>query len=636
MNLRPSFVRMLRLAPWVLILVSSVFAVGACLQALHYPFVSDDNVYVVENTKLAALHLNEIWRLFAEPYNDFAEFLPLRDLSYWFDIALFGMAPSAFRVHSIILYLLCLPLVYATTHGLWRYFRPEEAAGAAWASAVVTALFALHPAHVEAVVWISGRKDVLSGLFSLFALWLAVNARQERGLSTRYATGTLLALLAAMLSKVTAVAVAPVIAMLWVMFWRDVPTPQRRRTQLLWPIATLLLAACAALIVTANSMIREPGYFGIEAVARAFAVLGWLARLAVTPEGRHYFYPVLDDSQFSVMVAVGAAVFAASAFGGLLLLRKRSLEGFVLLAFCLLCMPYIQLIPYKTSSLVSDRFITIAVWPAMLLLVSLSWRLGPVSRKVLLLSFTLLWAVQSVERPRDWRTFEALVDTDLRAFPGFFMPAMYKTDVLLSQGSVHEAGETAGAITIPEVRNTMVKLVKAHQAVARSITTGDSHDAMEALTDFGRDLMQLPVQARWNTPLRGVWRINRKYLEYEWRNLAGYFPDDMLLRYNAGSSLLSVQKYEGAIVHLRAAAESQRLPESLRGSDFKDLGLALLASGHAAEAEAPLLASLQQSRPDMSSYCALSDLYQQTGRFAEAARAGTECRSHVSSKTIAP
>jgi len=635
MNLRPSLARMRQLAPLAVVLVSAVVAVGAYLQALNYLFVSDDTVYITENTKLLGLHLTELWRLFIEPYNDFSEFLPLRDLSYWFDITLFGLTPSAFRVHNIILYLLCLPLVYATTLGLWRYFRPADAAGAPWAAAAVTALFALHPAHVEAVVWISGRKDVLTGMFSLLALWFAVNAKREQGLSPRYATATLLALLAAMLSKATAVAVAPVIAMLWIIFWRDIPAQHRRRSHLLWPFASLLLAACVALIFSANSTIREPIYFGIEAVTRALAVLGWLARLAASPESRHFFYPVLDDPHLSVMVALGIAVLAAAVAGGAMILRKRSLEGFILVAFLLLCIPYIQLIPYRTLSLVSDRFLALAAWPVVLLIVVLAWRLNPVPRAALLLAIALLWSLQTAERPRDWRSYEALVDVDLRAFPGYSMPAMYKSDIQLSQGLIREAGETASGITIPEVRNTMIKLVKAHQAVTDSTSTGDPHDAMDILLDFGLDLKHMPVQARWNTSLSVIWRINRKYLEFEWRNLARHFPDDVLLRYNAGSSLLSILKYEDAIVHLRAATESQRLPESLRGTAFMNLGLALLDSGHAAEAEAPLRAALEQSSPELSVYCALSEVYKQTSRIEEATRAEADCRSPVAGEGAA-
>jgi hypothetical protein len=619
MNLTLPLARMRRLGPRLLVLASAVVAFAAYLQALNFPFMLDDIAYIVWNGKLSGLHPGELWRLFAEPYNDFSEFLPLRDFSYWFDITLFGLNPAAFRLQNIILYLLCLPLVYAITLA--------DSGDARWAAAAVTALFALQPAHVEAVVWISGRKDVLSTAFSLLALWFAVNARREQGLIPRYAAATLLALLAAMFSKATAVAVAPVIAMLWLLFWRDIPVQYRRRSQLLWPLASLLLAVCFAWIFTANSAVKEPVYFGVEAVTRLLAVLGWLARLSVSPESRHFYYPVFEDTYLPFRVVLGVAFLAAAAAGGVMLLRRRSLVGFALVTFLMLCMPYTQLVPYVTDSLVSDRFLVFAVWPAILLVISLSWRLKPAPRTALLIVLALAWIFQTVERPRDWRSFEALLDSDLRAYPGYYMPAVFKiSSFQLPRGQYRDAEVVAGRITTPEVRNIMLEIIKIHHGGdADAAATGKLQEAMAALWMLGRDLKHPPVQARWNQPLNNLWIKMPSILAIEWRYLATRFPDDASVRYNAGLWMLDAKRYPDAVTHLRVATESNRLPGTVRGMAFAGLGLALLNSGHGAEAEAPLRAALEQVPPDLGANCSLAEMYRHDGRFEDAARAAADC-----------
>ena len=46
----------------------------------------------------------------------------------------------------------------------------QRMTGGTWPSALVAALFAIHPLRVESVAWVSERKDVLSGLFFLLTL----------------------------------------------------------------------------------------------------------------------------------------------------------------------------------------------------------------------------------------------------------------------------------------------------------------------------------------------------------------------------------------------------------------------------------------------------------------------------------
>ena len=122
-----------------------------------------------------------------------------------------------------------------------------------------------------------------------------------------------------------------------------------------------------------------------------------------------------------------------------------------------------------------------------------------------------------------------------------------------------------------------------------------------------------------------LWEPIDYLLENQWKYLGQHFPDDALVHYNAGLWMVNDDKYAGAIVHLRAATESQRLPESLRGTAFEKLGLALLGTGRIAEAESSLLAALKQPQPDMRVHCLLAMLYKQTSRLEEAARAATLC-----------
>jgi len=636
----PASIHLRQFAPWLLALVSATMAVAAYLQALNYPFISDDISYIVTNKGLAELRLTELWRLLVEPYNVGFEFLPLRDLSYWIDIALFGQNPAALRLHNILLYLLCLPLVYATTASLWRYFRPADASSAPWAAAAVTSLFALHPALVESVVWISGRKYILPNFFSLLALWLAVSVKREQRFSSRYAVATLAAFVAVMFSKASYVAVAPVIAMLWLIFWRDIPPPQRRRSLLLWPLAILALAAFLLLIFIVNNegFDTVPAYFGVEAVTRSLAVLGGLTRISISPEARHFFYPVFEGPWFATMVALGVAVLGSAGWGVAMLMRKRSLAGFALLVFLLLCMPYLQLVPAKPPSLVSDRYVALAIWPVALLIVSLVWRLKPLPRTILLLFIALPWFFQTVERTRDWRNFEKLVDADSRAYPGYYMPAFYTIiNSQMHNGLYREASAAANNLTSPEIRNVMVKLIQADRILRiDSLSTGKPHEAMNLLLELGRILEQAPPQTKWDTPMLFTWLQLKVTLANEWQYLAEIFPGEVSVRYNAGAYLLNMHRYKDAEIHLRAAIESRRLPQSLLNATYLNLGIAYIKTGRPSEAEIPLRAALAQPQPDMRAHCLLAEAYKQSHRPEEAARAADKCPSRASGEEVSP
>lgn len=631
--------RLLQLAPLALVAFSALLAVMAYVQALHAPFFSDDEIYLTRDTQLGKLPFSELWRLFTAPYNSVHEFLPLRSLSYWIDIALFGLNPAAFRLHNIALFLLSLPLAYGTTARLWRYFRPADAASATWAAAVVTALFALHPALVESVVWVSSRKYILPNLFAILSLWFAVSAWKEPGFSIPHAVAALIAFAAAMLSKSSYVGVAPLIALLWVIFWLNTPAQDRSRSVLLWPLAILLLGGLLTKVFISfnNGFDSIPFYPGKEAVIRTLAALGWLTRLSASPENRLFYYPVFDDPYLPAMASLGGAVLLAALAAAVILLRKRSLAWFALAAFFLCCLPYMQLIPHAPPSLVSDRYLALAIWPAMLLIVTLAWHLKPLLRTVLLLAFALPLAFQTLDRPRHWKSYEALIEADVHNSPGYYAPAAMKVfEVQLRHGLLSDAAKTANSIAAPEMQDIVTGLVQAEYAVANAISIGNPQDAMDSLLNFGPKLKHAPPQAQWDPTLNYIWRAYQYTFGMQLGELADKFPQNAKLRYNAGVYLLIAKRDVEAINHLRAAVSSSLLPDSLRGKAFYYLGQAMVNIGYAAMAESHLQNALQQQPPDLRAHCALATVYKQTSRPEDAARAEAACRSLAQKEDITP
>lgn len=620
--------RIRQYAPLVVVLISATIAVAAYLQALNAPFLSDDLLYIVFNKKIAELHYFELWRLLVEPYNPSFEFLPLRDLSFWIDIALFGQNPAAFRLHNILLYLLCLPLVYAITASFWRYCRPLDAASAPWVAAVVTALFALHPALVESVVWVSGRKYILPNFFSLLAIWLAFKVKRDQGFSSNFALATLVALVAVMFSKSSYVGVAAVISLLWIVFWLDIPAQQRHRSLLLWPLASLLVATFLLMIFIVKNQAADsvPFYFGIEAVTRSLAVLGGLARIAISPEARHFTRPVFEDPWFPSMVAFGALVLGVVGWGFVMCLRKRSLAGLALTTFFLLCIPYLQIIPGKPPSLVADRYVALAILPAILLFVALLWRFKPPLRAALVLLIAAPWLYQTLERPRDWRNDATLVDVDFRTYPEYYLTAFYKISYLLRDGLHYEASVDASHIASPDIRNAIIKLVYADQVSLNDVlSSGNPNEAIRLFQEIEPLLDQHPVQAKWNAELLFIRPKLILALSEEWNSLAEKFPKNVTVRYNTGQYLFNMKYFSEASTHLRVVAESKDTPEYARGTVFKTFGLALLGSGQLIKSEAALRAALAQTPPDLEAYCGLTEVFAREGRFEESAHAKTKC-----------
>jgi len=136
--------------------VLGVFSGVLELGAVEY----DDPDYVTRNDHVRAGLTWEGLR-WAVGSSFAANWFPLTWLSHMLDYQLYGDDLGRFHATSVVLHLVNTLLLFALL---------GRTTGRAGRSALVAALFALHPLHVETVVWLSERKGLLSSLFALAAM----------------------------------------------------------------------------------------------------------------------------------------------------------------------------------------------------------------------------------------------------------------------------------------------------------------------------------------------------------------------------------------------------------------------------------------------------------------------------------
>jgi protein O-mannosyl-transferase len=137
-----------------------------------YDFINfDDNEYVNDNphVKNGLTKENVIWA-FTKSHS--SNWHPVTWISHMVDCELFGVSAGGHHLTNLYIHI---------ANALLLFFLLKLMTNAVWRSALVAALFALHPLHVESVAWIAERKDVLSTFF----LFLTMTAYRHYALRPR-------------------------------------------------------------------------------------------------------------------------------------------------------------------------------------------------------------------------------------------------------------------------------------------------------------------------------------------------------------------------------------------------------------------------------------------------------------------
>jgi tetratricopeptide (TPR) repeat protein len=394
-------------------------------------------------------------------YAGLYEYMPLKNLSYAVDYALLGSSGPAFRPQQYFWYVASVLVLFAWLRRLLARLAeldrlrlaPSSVESVAFA---VSALFALHPAHVESVVWLSGRKDVLAGTLMLAALafGLAYSVRLDRDakLKVRLCLASLVCLALALLSKPTAVATAPLL--LIQDFWVAPPGTNRRRW--LQTSATLHLPAWLMTAGFAASYSRIVGQLADwsdqvdvalapPAPVRIGEQLALNLKLIFDPSRLAPTIPPteLDPSTTSLLAIAGYLVLAVLAGVVLWGLRRRHPLALGVLLFVVPILP--SLLKPSWGQYVAGRYLYHAlIGPALVLVWLAAYtleqreRLRPIVLAAVCV-LGLVWTGGTVTYAMAFRDSEALWAYAADAYPKHAQFYAFQVRVLLERGDADRA-----------------------------------------------------------------------------------------------------------------------------------------------------------------------------------------------------
>src|SRR5438034_8133911 len=217
-------------------------------KALRHDFLGyDDQRYVIQNAWVTnGLTPGGIKWAFTHVHA--SNWHPLTTISHMLDCQLYGLQPWGHHLTNVLLHAAAAILLFLALRQL---------TGAHWPSALVAAVFAIHPLRVESVAWVAERKDVLSGVFFMLTLWAyARYARSNRPSSGRYMIALVLFALG-LLCKPTLVTLPFLLLLLdyWPLrrFAGDHPTPDKPLSAK--PIRYLLIEKIPFFVLSAASCV---------------------------------------------------------------------------------------------------------------------------------------------------------------------------------------------------------------------------------------------------------------------------------------------------------------------------------------------------------------------------------------------
>jgi len=188
---------------WILLTLVGAAAVLPYLPALGFGFVYDDHLAIEENpylrmgTSLSQVFTSDVWSLSALGRRS-NYYRPMFFLAYDGVFSVAGATPWVFHLTNLFFHAATTVPIFILTRRLWN----EDSV-----ALIAALLFAVHPVHVESVVWVAALSEMAYSFFLLLALYFYVHERGDAWKTAAWLASYAMALL----WKEAAIAFLPIV-----------------------------------------------------------------------------------------------------------------------------------------------------------------------------------------------------------------------------------------------------------------------------------------------------------------------------------------------------------------------------------------------------------------------------------------
>ena len=573
----------------------AVATLAAYGQVIGHQFINlDDDIYIRENRMvIGGLTLKGIAWAFTTFYD--SNWHPLTWLSHMVDSQIFG--PNAGG------HLLVNALVHVANTLLLFLFL-KRVTGASWRSAIVAALFALHPLHVESVAWAIERKDTLSTFFGLLSL-LAYASYAEAPSWKRYMLVALW-LGCGLMAKPTLVTWPFVLLLLdyWPLrrlewqpaegigrFAKDWVPLIREKLPLFCLVAASMVVTYLAQSYAGTRAFVEASF--LLRLSNALAAYGKYLFLTVWPSGLAVNYPLSPEGVPVWQVAAAGVLLLAITAIAIREARKRPYLITGWLWFLGTLVPLIGLVQIGGGRAMADRYYYIPSIGLFVAIVfgfadlAIGWRIGRVTIAAVSAIALLILSSLTVLQVSRWRDSITLFKWTLSVTSNNALIHNQLGVILNRQGKHDEA--------IAHFTEALrIKPDYFHALANMGWALGQQGKAAEAISFLQRALAVRPDSADTHRQLGQILARQGKN-DDALREFVKANPNDFDIRVRLGETLTRQGKLAEAIVQLNEALRIK--PDS--ADVHNNLGLLLLMTGEA-EKSLPHFSTALRLKPDLA------------------------------------